>query len=57
VKLRIFKIFSLIAIQKCRKYPKTLHGEDLPCCTTVFLMRHYRHVYKKLQTQKERQAA
>jgi hypothetical protein len=56
VKLEILKIFSRMAIQKCRKYFKILPGEDLPYCTTVFLMRHYRYVFMKLQTKKERQA-
>jgi hypothetical protein len=57
VKLGIFKIFSRIAHQNRLKCSKTLHGEDLPYCTTVLLMRHYRHVSQKLQTKKERQAA
>jgi hypothetical protein len=48
--------FSRKAIQKCRKCSKNLHGEDLPYCTTVLLMRHDRHVSQKLQTKKERQA-
>jgi hypothetical protein len=56
VKLGIFKIFSRMAIQNRLNCPKTLHGEDLPYCTTVFLMRHDRYVFKKLQTKKERQA-